>query len=212
MPAEWPSGRSGLSHFFFFSSRRRHTRLTCDWSSDVCSSDLCLAPRAPRPAPHEDDDRAPDVGRRRQIRLVNAQRAAAKAHHHAAILRELALLDARIQAKRAQSPQQRGAVARRHIERQLQLSGRAEQQSPDHRSNVCDGPSTNAPSRVDQMSVWTSILPGSSAMTLMEDGRPPRDRSDTVPAVDRKSTRLNSSHMSNSYAVFCLKKKTCAVI
>src|SRR6267142_5323642 len=28
---------------FFFSSRRRHTRLTCDWSSDVCSSDLRLA-------------------------------------------------------------------------------------------------------------------------------------------------------------------------
>src|SRR6266480_6957411 len=26
--------------FFFFSSRRRHTRLTCDWSSDVCSSDV----------------------------------------------------------------------------------------------------------------------------------------------------------------------------
>src|SRR5690242_21885456 len=26
--------------WFFFSSRRRHTRLTCDWSSDVCSSDL----------------------------------------------------------------------------------------------------------------------------------------------------------------------------
>src|SRR6266571_7410132 len=24
---------------FFFSSRSRHTRLTCDWSSDVCSSD-----------------------------------------------------------------------------------------------------------------------------------------------------------------------------
>src|SRR5256886_13593112 len=26
--------------FFFFSSRRRHTRCGCDWSSDVCSSDL----------------------------------------------------------------------------------------------------------------------------------------------------------------------------
>src|SRR6266568_5930900 len=25
---------------FFFSSRRRHTRWNCDWSSDVCSSDL----------------------------------------------------------------------------------------------------------------------------------------------------------------------------
>src|SRR5256885_3533695 len=28
------------SSFFFFSSRRRHTRLQGDWSSDVCSSDL----------------------------------------------------------------------------------------------------------------------------------------------------------------------------
>src|SRR5438046_6727537 len=28
--------------FFFFSSRRRHTRLVSDWSSDVCSSDLFL--------------------------------------------------------------------------------------------------------------------------------------------------------------------------
>src|SRR5256886_8718466 len=30
----------GLQLFFFFSSRRRHTRFDCDWSSDVCSSDL----------------------------------------------------------------------------------------------------------------------------------------------------------------------------
>src|SRR2546430_17633484 len=28
--------------FFFFSSRRRHTRFDCDWSSDVCSSDLVI--------------------------------------------------------------------------------------------------------------------------------------------------------------------------
>src|SRR3989475_2445304 len=34
-----------LPHFFFFfSSRRRHTRFDCDWSSDVCSSDLCGQP------------------------------------------------------------------------------------------------------------------------------------------------------------------------
>src|SRR5260370_1765069 len=32
-----------VGRFFFFSSRRRHTRFKCDWSSDVCSSDLfCL--------------------------------------------------------------------------------------------------------------------------------------------------------------------------
>src|SRR2546426_3742281 len=29
-----------MCYFFFFSSRRRHTRLQGDWSSDVCSSDL----------------------------------------------------------------------------------------------------------------------------------------------------------------------------
>src|SRR2546430_13206433 len=29
-----------VAHVFFFSSRRRHTRFDCDWSSDVCSSDL----------------------------------------------------------------------------------------------------------------------------------------------------------------------------
>src|SRR2546430_6131914 len=33
-------GDSLVLIFFFFSSRRRHTRFDCDWSSDVCSSDL----------------------------------------------------------------------------------------------------------------------------------------------------------------------------
>src|SRR5688500_10737687 len=41
-------------HCFFFSSRRRHTRLQGDWSSDVCSSDLA---QKPEPAP---DRMAPD--------------------------------------------------------------------------------------------------------------------------------------------------------
>src|SRR2546430_3272381 len=31
-----------VSDVFFFSSRRRHTRFDCDWSSDVCSSDLVV--------------------------------------------------------------------------------------------------------------------------------------------------------------------------
>src|SRR5262249_59588617 len=41
-PAHRRAGR-----LFFFSSRRRHTRLVSDWSSDVCSSDL-IAPKAMR--------------------------------------------------------------------------------------------------------------------------------------------------------------------
>src|SRR5258705_7580739 len=32
--------KAGAFLFFFFSSRRRHTRCLSDWSSDVCSSDL----------------------------------------------------------------------------------------------------------------------------------------------------------------------------
>src|SRR5438132_8935455 len=40
---------------FFFSSRRRHTRSLCDWSSDVCSSDLVdkRAVRAAQVSQHE---------------------------------------------------------------------------------------------------------------------------------------------------------------
>src|SRR5262249_60035057 len=36
--------RRFLVFLFFFSSRRRHTRLVSDWSSDVCSSDLARSP------------------------------------------------------------------------------------------------------------------------------------------------------------------------
>src|SRR6516164_4181807 len=39
MMAVW-LGRPRALLCFFFSSRRRHTRWNCDWSSDVCSSDL----------------------------------------------------------------------------------------------------------------------------------------------------------------------------
>src|SRR5689334_23438173 len=38
-------GTDFLLFFFFFSSRRRHTRWNCDWSSDVCSSDLAIVDR-----------------------------------------------------------------------------------------------------------------------------------------------------------------------
>src|SRR2546429_2017126 len=41
-------GRRGV--LFFFSSRRRHTRCSRDWSSDVCSSDLALMHESVRQA------------------------------------------------------------------------------------------------------------------------------------------------------------------
>src|SRR5690242_21413120 len=51
-----------------------------------------------------------------------------------------------------------------------------------------------------------AVIPGTEAETVLLAGR--RDALPVpVIAKDRKSTRLNSSHMSISYAVFCLKKK-----
>src|SRR2546427_4457453 len=41
--------RKIFASLFFFSSRRRHTRFDCDWSSDVCSSDLTIAIKASTP-------------------------------------------------------------------------------------------------------------------------------------------------------------------
>src|SRR5258706_11934143 len=52
-----------MRSYFFFSSRRRHTRLVSDWSSDVCSSDL-RNPGA-RKRPGAGDTRAIDLDIRR---------------------------------------------------------------------------------------------------------------------------------------------------
>src|SRR5580692_12814070 len=58
--------------FFFFSSRRRHTIFDCDWSSDVCSSDLQSLRGGPQFVDHREDfareraDLVLDDGRRLQ--------------------------------------------------------------------------------------------------------------------------------------------------
>src|SRR5206468_5854067 len=70
--------------FFFFSSRRRHTRSDRDWSSDVCSSDLCpkwgpspptLRTSGPSPSPGEDrrPSARPSHSRRSEERRVGKE-------------------------------------------------------------------------------------------------------------------------------------------
>src|SRR2546430_4171432 len=59
-------------HFFFFSSRRRHTRFDCDWSSDVCSSDLLRTSARERMS--GDDHRLPAFDRLRAPRERPAAR------------------------------------------------------------------------------------------------------------------------------------------
>src|SRR2546430_4559625 len=53
--------------FFFFSSRRRHTRFDCDWSSDVCSSDLVTVVELK-------DIQLPDSMQRAMARQAEAER------------------------------------------------------------------------------------------------------------------------------------------
>src|SRR5438552_10537894 len=48
----------------------------------------------------------------------------------------------------------------------------------------------------------------SERSTLKPEAAPEPFSSKSCPSLDRKSTRLNSSHQITSYAVFCLKTKT----
>src|SRR5437868_12445788 len=52
---------------------------------------------------------------------------------------------------------------------------------------------------------WAAARAASAANSMLASCR--HCSPDGEPAIDRKSTRLNSSHVSISYAVFCLKKK-----
>src|SRR5690242_20956162 len=110
-------------NYVFFSGRGRHTRLTCDWSSDVCSSDLAGVQEVPRGDVHD---------------VAGMDGAAATGDGRSSWL----------------------AVS-----------------VSDTRPPVHSGPPSST--------TWKNAGVGLS---------------------DRKSTRLNSSHMSISYAVFCLKK------
>src|SRR5262249_56384617 len=66
---EWCGGRVGdigdgcisCGLVFFFSSRRRHTRLVSDWSSDVCSSDLGVADEDENSTAPDPSDSPPQV-------------------------------------------------------------------------------------------------------------------------------------------------------
>src|SRR3712207_8088581 len=73
----------------------------------------------------------------------------------------------------------------------------------DQLSSVAGGPSSGE-QRTPLVFGVGFALAGAGAVGLADDGRQLAD-------LDRKSTRLNSSHANISYAVFCLKKKnTCS--
>src|SRR2546426_7763278 len=63
-------------------------------------------------------------------------------------------------------------------------------------------PSTTSGSRAHSVTDWDAPLRASRSASAVPQAPPP-----TTAILDRKSTRLNSSHLVISYAVFCLKKK-----
>src|SRR5690606_40998827 len=63
--------------FFFFSSRRRHTRFSRDWSSDVCSSDLGVTHFCGAPIVLNSLLNAPEEHRRKLQHSVKAMTAGA---------------------------------------------------------------------------------------------------------------------------------------
>src|SRR5699024_11844086 len=70
-----------------------------------------------------------------------------------------------------------------------------------HRQNRYRPPSSSSPLRVHR-----TPRPTPGRRPVLSATAP--QRRPQHPAPDRKSTRLNSSHVSISYAVFCLKKKS----
>src|SRR5256885_4028379 len=65
---------------------------------------------------------------------------------------------------------------------------------------------------------YTTLFRSTSACTRtpgrggLRVSRSPTSRFSAAPCTDRKSTRLNSSHLVISYAVFCLKKKKKTIV
>src|SRR5688572_31582546 len=144
--------------FFFFSSRRRHTRFDCDWSSDVCSSDL-----AERFA-----DRARDAG-----------------------VDGVLVLDLPIE----EADDFRNMLAVRGIDTILLLSPTTTDERLRRAAALGSG-FLYAISRLGVTGARDRIADGAHEMV-------DRIRRVSDLPVDRKSTRLNSSHSQISYAVFC---------
>src|SRR5690606_39511241 len=89
--------------------------------------------------------------------------------------------------------------------------------TPSSRQSSFDAPAPNdtyALSLHDALPIYTCTRPGRRVLVTV-GAQPPGGPDPTEPTpsatgepTDRKSTRLNSSHVKTSYAVFCLKTKT----
>ena len=131
------------------------------------------------------DDRSQHLGRRREERLVDPQLATAEAHHHGPVPRQPTGIKA-LQAEGAKPGVQLRRRPGRRGELEDELGGVVSRSAEKvaQRAKHCDAPGTNVLIFDDQTDVDTSICSGESVMTFSDDGRPPRERFETVPAVE----------------------------
>src|SRR2546422_3578775 len=167
---------------FFFSSRRRHTSCSRDWSSDVCSSDLRLADR--RVVRLHQLDGVPLADGLRGLRLALADGV------------ELSRLERLVQIGV-------GEEHDAHVLAGLVAPGQARLGQLGIEQKLL-----RAAARGPHLLALQIGEPGHPALLAGEDARAALgETGDHEHGGDRKSTRLNSSHGYISYAVFCLKKK-----
>src|SRR5256885_4391712 len=184
---------------FFFSSRRRHTRLQGDWSSDVCSSDLIREElrRTIRQVQRElgittvlvTHDQEEAFAMADRIGVMNLGRLLEMGAPHDLYSRPATRFAATflgaanlILARRTPDGIQMGANTVAASERSPEV---------DEREVVA----VVRPEEVEVAASRDALSSGYLARGVVDE---------VVFTGDRKSTRLNSSHLVISYAVFCL--------
>src|SRR3712207_5066081 len=208
--------------FFFFSSRRRHTRYWRDWSSDVCSSDLILryafdlAMTRPR-------KKVTSATKSNGITFTMPywdERFAAMAKGYPQVTTDQFHIDI-LCAHFVQHPDWFDVVVGSNLFGDILSDlGPAVAGSIGIAASANINPEKRFPSMFEPVHGSAPDIAGkwicnpigqiwSGAMMLEHLGE--RQAAEAIvaaiEALDRKSTRLNSSHANISYAVFCLKKK-----
>src|SRR5205807_4040340 len=175
--------------FFFFSSRRRHTRLQGDWSSDVCSSDLKKQgqPGEQRSLGWTGIGHGSSASGTRplaRVRILRWRRGSRRCGGNRA--RDVSDVGGQVACETDDSDHDKDhgkSIAKRKISAAKLVEKKQNADGDDD----C---------RTHEAANHTAVAIATNAMTHRH------------ASLDRKSTRLNSSHLVISYAVFCLKKKT----
>src|SRR5256885_1902100 len=179
----------------FFSSRRRHTRLQGDWSSDVCSSDLAT------------------YGNAGFLREQVCKHMCPYARFQSAMFDKDTLVVTYDTARgESRGPRHKGVDYRAQglgdcIDCTLCVQvcpvGIDIRDGLQYECIGCGLCIDACNSVMDRMHYPRGLIRLSTQNGVARGWR----QSELVRRIDRKSTRLNSSHLVISYAVFCLKKK-----